>query len=209
MYAAAAHGIALSLGLIVALGPQNVFVFQQGAAQPRLRDAAPTVVAAGVSDTLLVVAGVLGLSLVVLRLPWVRTALLAAGVVMLAYVGYALVASPVLSADPDTESRLDPRGQVGFAASVSLLNPHAVLDTVGVIGTSALAYAGGARWAFAAGALVVSWCWFAGLATAGRLVGASERAGALLRPLNAASAVVVWLVAAYMAWRLLGLLGVV
>ena len=30
--------------------------------------------------------------------------------------------------------------QIGFAISVSLLNPHAIMDTVGVIGTSASVY---------------------------------------------------------------------
>ena len=32
--------------------------------------------------------------------------------------------------------------QVAFAASVSILNPHALLDTVAVIGTSSIQYAG-------------------------------------------------------------------
>ena len=32
--------------------------------------------------------------------------------------------------------------QIGFALSVSLLNPHAIMDTIGVIGTSATIYEG-------------------------------------------------------------------
>jgi L-lysine exporter family protein LysE/ArgO len=39
--------------------------------------------------------------------------------------------------------------QICFTASVSLLDPHAILDTVGVIGTGAPAYAGRERWLFA------------------------------------------------------------
>lgn len=48
------HGFILSVGLIAAVGPQNVFVFQQGAVQPRLRRSLPTVLTAGVADTVLI-----------------------------------------------------------------------------------------------------------------------------------------------------------
>ena len=34
------------------------------------------------------------------------------------------------------------RKQIGFAMSVSLLNPHAIMDTIGVIGTNAAIYEG-------------------------------------------------------------------
>ena len=35
-------------------------------------------------------------------------------------------------------SGISPAKQISFALSVSLLNPHAIMDTIGVIGTSAL-----------------------------------------------------------------------
>lgn len=47
-------------------------------------------------------------------------------------------------------------------AAVSLLNPHAVLDTVGVIGTAIAAQEAVAQSAFAGGALTASWLWFLG-----------------------------------------------
>lgn len=102
---------------------------------------------------------------------------------------------------------LSPERQVGFTASVSLLNPHAILDTVGVIGTSALAYGVSERWVFAGGVVTVSWVWFAGLAASGRLLGRAEStvADAVLTRLDALSAVVIWAVAGYMAWRFLTL----
>ncbi len=37
---------------------------------------------------------------------------------------------------------MSPMKQVSFALSVSLLNPHAILDTIGVIGSSAALYSG-------------------------------------------------------------------
>jgi L-lysine exporter family protein LysE/ArgO len=54
------HGAGLALGLILPLGPQNVFVFSQGAVQPRLARALSVVVAASLCDTLLIMLAVLG-----------------------------------------------------------------------------------------------------------------------------------------------------
>jgi L-lysine exporter family protein LysE/ArgO len=202
--AAVGHGVVLAVGLIVALGPQNVFVFQQGATQSRFRRALPTVVTAGLSDTLLVSLSVFGVSVAVLRYPGVQRALFGAGALFLLYVGWSVYRSPTLSVDGG--EALSAREQVGFTASVSLLNPHAILDTVGVIGTSALGYAGEERWLFAGGVVAVSWCWFAGLAASGHALGRSRSAAAeaALARLDAVSALVIWAVAAYMAWRFVG-----
>ncbi len=38
--------------------------------------------------------------------------------------------------------------QILFAASVSLLNPHAILDTIGVIGTNSIQYIGSEKMGF-------------------------------------------------------------
>lgn len=46
---------------------------------------------------------------------------------------------------PNTLENYEPmstKKQIGFAISVSLLNPHAIMDTVGVIGSSASVYSG-------------------------------------------------------------------
>ena len=40
------------------------------------------------------------------------------------------------SSDIDEQGGISPK-QISFALSVSLLNPHAIMDTIGVIGTSA------------------------------------------------------------------------
>lgn len=207
--AAFAHGTVLALGLIVALGPQNVFVFQQGATQPRFVRALPTVLTAGVSDTVLIFLAVLGVSVVVLQFAWLQVVLFGAGFVFLLYIGWMLLSSPVLSVRSRPEASLTAREQVGFTASVSLLNPHAILDIVGVIGTNALAYSGSTRWVFTAGCLLVSWGWFTGLALAGRALGETADADRWLRYLNPVSAAIVWLVALYMGWQLLGALNLV
>ena len=94
-----------------------------------------------------------------------------------------------------------------FAASVSLLNPHAILDTIGVIGTNALSYSGEERFVFTLTTIIISWCWFLGLALAGRMLGKMDTGGKFIGILNKISAFVVWGVAVYMAIRLLGKFG--
>ncbi|WP_276997057.1 LysE/ArgO family amino acid transporter [Haloquadratum walsbyi] len=203
------HGITLAIGLILALGPQNVFVFQQGALQPDISRALPTVLTAGLSDTLLILLGVLGVSAVVIEFSWLQTTLFGAGFVMLVYIGWTLYTAPAVEVNPHTQEFLGVREQVGFTASVSLLNPHAILDTVGVIGTNALAYTTPDRWVFTAGCLIVSWGWFSGLAITGRALGESANANLWMKYLNVVSAVIVWIVALYMGWQFIHLLAIV
>ena len=81
------HGFILALGLILPLGVQNVFVFSQGACQPKLSRTLPVVLTAGVCDTLLILVAVLGVSVAVLNFLWLKLLLLRAGVVFLGLHG--------------------------------------------------------------------------------------------------------------------------
>ncbi|WP_199693909.1 LysE/ArgO family amino acid transporter [Halococcus sp. IIIV-5B] len=193
--------------MIAALGPQNVFVFQQGAVHPRFRRAFPTIVTAGITDTILILLAVLGVSAVVLRFQWIRVILFGVGFLFLVYIGWALLYSPALAIDLDVEEHLGVREQAIFTASLSLLNPHAILDTIGVIGTNSLTYSGPARWMFAGACILVSWVWFTGLAGAGRLLRETSNVDKWMKYLNYVSALVIWVVALYMAWQFLRSLG--
>jgi L-lysine exporter family protein LysE/ArgO len=196
--AAFIHGFVLAFGLILPLGPQNAFVFTQGATQPRLLRALPVPLVASLSDTLLILMAVLGVSAAVLTLSWVKTALVVIGVLFLTYIGWVS-----WHGDADADERLNEasawplRRQIPFTLSVSLLNPHAILDTIGVIGTSALLYEGSARVTFALACILNSWLWFFTLTVAGRLVGTF---GTIRRLLSRASAIIMWASAAYLVW---------
>lgn len=73
------HGIVLAFGLILPLGAQNVFVFQQGALQPRLYRVLPVVITAALCDTLLITLAVIGVSVVVLTIPILQMGLFIIG----------------------------------------------------------------------------------------------------------------------------------
>lgn len=196
MFAAILHGIVLAFGLILPLGPQNTFVLAQGASQSSLVRALPAVIAAGLCDTLLILVAIFGVSVAVLGVPWLKTALIGGGVVFLLVVGVLLWRNGGGDGENGVRDAWSARRQMAFAASVSLLNPHAILDTIGVIGPSSLAYDGAERIAFAATCVAVSWIFFLGLAVLGRSVSSIRGVRTLL---NRGSAVIMWGTAVYLA----------
>ncbi len=72
MWEALIYGFVLAFGLILPLGVQNIFIFSQGAAHPKLRHALPAIVTASICDTLLILLAVAGVSLVVLTISWLK-----------------------------------------------------------------------------------------------------------------------------------------
>ncbi len=191
------HGIILAFGLILPLGVQNVFVFSQGATQPNLLRALPASVTAAICDTLLILLAVFGLSLIVLQFEWLRITLMAIGIVFLLYMGYSIWRSN--PANTENSEALPIKKQILFALSVSLLNPHAILDTIGVIGISALKYSGAEQMMFTIACVFISWLWFFGLTLTGASFKKLDGSGKLMRVFNKCSAVFIWATACYLA----------
>lgn len=206
LFEAVIHGVILAFGLILPLGAQNVFLFNQGANQATVWRALPAFFTASLCDTLLILLAVLGVSLLVLSFAWLQWIIFGIGFLFLLYMGWA-VWNSTPATDKGTVTPLSPRKQIGFTASVSLLNPHAILDTVGVIGTNSLNYDGVEKGAFTLACIIVSWLWFLGLILAGRWLKQRDRSGVWLRSLNRISALIIWGVAVYIGWSLLQQIG--
>jgi L-lysine exporter family protein LysE/ArgO len=202
MLEAIIHGLILAFGLILPLGVQNVFVFNQGAVQPQYRRALPVVITASFCDTLLISLAVTGVSVVVLEYYWLKMFLLVAGFCFLVYMGFVTWKSKPSISEEERVVLLSPKKQVLFAMSVSLLNPHAILDTIGVIGTTSLTFQGVEKVAFATACIVVSWIWFTGLSIVGRMTGKLDKTGRFILVLNKISAVVMWVTALYIGLTL-------
>lgn len=166
-------GLALGLGLIVPIGAQNVFVFGQGL-DVGLPRALWAVVAAACCDTLLIVAGAVGAAALITGVPGLRYVLLAGGAAFLAFLGVRALRTKVADVAPDAPKVRGVRGVVARTAMVSLLNPHAIFDTVVVIGAAIAAQPRGGRLPFALGTVSASWLWFLVLA-----VGAAALRGVL------------------------------
>jgi L-lysine exporter family protein LysE/ArgO len=196
----------LAFGLILPLGVQNVFVFNQGAAHNKFTNALPAIITAGVCDTILIYLAVAGVSIIVFSFEWLKILLFLVGFFFLAYMGWIIWKNTSEINANQEQNRFSARRQVTFAASVSLLNPHAIMDTIGVIGTSSLAYTGYEKWMFTVACIMISWIWFFSLAISGRKIGQFDKNGKFLKYMNQVSALIIWAMAIYMGYQLYSLL---
>lgn len=204
MSEAVIHGFLLAIGLILPLGAQNVFVFNQGANQSKLIKAFPAVITAGVCDSILISLAVIGVSLVLMSLPLLQIVIYIIGLIFLLYMAWTLWNE---APDPiKQEGGLSTTKQISFALSISLLNPHAIMDTIGVIGTSASAYEGNNKFAFTLTCIFVSWIWFIFLALVGKSVGTIDKSGKLLVVINKLSSIIIIAVAILIIKKLCQLL---
>ncbi len=155
------QGLALNLGLIVAIGAQNAFVLRQGL---RREHVGSVVLFCAVADAVLIAAGVLGMAQALGQSPVLARALALAGAVFLAvYGGQALRRtrhSHRLEAAAGGEG-LRRGAAVAQAAAFTLLNPHVYLDTVLLVGSIGAQQPAALRGWFIAGASSASLFWFA------------------------------------------------
>ncbi|WP_414053947.1 LysE/ArgO family amino acid transporter [Macrococcus equi] len=193
MIQAMLHGILLAVGLILPLGAQNVFVFNQGANHKSMKKTLPVIITAALCDTLLILMAVLGVTLFLNTFPELKLVIYTIGLFFLLYMAYSIWHEQP-NKDKEAEA-MSPKKQIGFAMSVSLLNPHAIMDTIGVIGTSASTYTGELKIAFTLACITVSWCWFIGLAYFGKIVGAMDEEGKFIIILNKISSIIIIVVA--------------
>ncbi|MGK8445625.1 LysE/ArgO family amino acid transporter [Staphylococcus aureus] len=203
MVTAIIHGFILAIGLILPLGAQNVFIFNQGANQPKYRYVLPAIITAGLSDSLLIIIAVVGVSIIIMSLPVLQAIIYVIGLIFLMYMAWIWHDKP--STDGEAQI-MSPMKQVSFALSVSLLNPHAILDTIGVIGSSAALYSGSNKIAFTIACISVSWLWFFLLAILGKIVGSIDKTGKLLTIINKISSIIIIIVALMILQKLIQLI---
>jgi L-lysine exporter family protein LysE/ArgO len=157
------QGMALSLGLIVAIGAQNAFVLRQGL---RREHVGTVVLFCAAADALLIAAGVLGMAQALSQSPGVARALAVAGAVFLAVYGARALrraARPGQLQAAEGGGGLGRGAVVAQAAAFTLLNPHVYLDTVLLVGSIGAQQPAGLRGWFVAGASGASVMWFAAL----------------------------------------------
>ncbi len=149
-------GLLFGMATAFPVGVQSFVVINQGlvAGYPRVFFG---IVTASCCDTLLIVLGAAGVS-VILNAPGTRDAVILVGVVFLLVMGVLALRSS--SDDEQVKSLMRPTAMVAQTVGVSLLNPHAILETVGVLGAAIAAQAAENRLEFAAGVISASWVWF-------------------------------------------------
>jgi len=159
LWSAGIEGFALSMGLILAIGPQNIFVLRQGLLRSHVF---AVCLVCSLSDALLISAGVLGLGSFLAGVEGAELLISVAAALFIAGYGVLRVRS---SMDPvgmsvGEEEALGLGPTIGTALAFTFLNPHVYLDTVLLIGGASSRYASDDRVAFAVGASLASFLFF-------------------------------------------------
>lgn len=150
-------GLLLGLAIIIPIGASSLFVLNQGLqiGFPRALVGVSTVC---LCDSLLIVLGAVGASALLVALGY-KELLIALGSIFLVVLGLI-----TLSTRPSHDkAKAYSRGTVAVVAqavAVSLLNPHAILDTIGVIGAVIATRAVEEQVLFGVGTLSATWVWF-------------------------------------------------
>ena len=152
-------GFLISISLILALGPQNVFVMRQGLLRSHVFAAC---LICSISDALLIAAGVLGVGLFISEIEELAIWMSVGAALFLIFYGCLRI-----------RSALDPKGmEVGEGESKDLwptilaglaftyLNPHVYVDTLLLIGGASSSYVGDEKLMFGIGAATASFVFF-------------------------------------------------
>ena len=169
------EGIALGASLIIAIGPQNAFVIQQGILRQHVFLVA---FVCTFVDVVLIIVGAAGFGTLIAIIPSLKTYFLWGGILFL--MGYGTLSLISSFKYPGDEGSLG-KNESGFstknrksiiitAAGFSLLNPHVYLDTVILLGGLAAQYEIPERNHFAFGAIMASVVWFYGIGYGATLV---------------------------------------
>ena len=169
------EGIALGASLIIAIGPQNAFVIQQGILRQHVFLAA---FVCTLVDVVLIIVGAAGFGTLIAIIPSLKTYFLWSGIFFL--MGYGTLSLISSFKHPRNDGSLEKNESVYStknrksiiitAAGFSLLNPHVYLDTVILLGGLAAQYEIPERNYFAFGAIMASVVWFFGIGYGATLV---------------------------------------
>jgi len=198
-FAAAAKGFALTAGLIVAIGAQNMFVLRQGLKGEHV---APIVLFCAASDAVLIAAGVNGLGSLLALVPGLSLALSLGGAAFLGWYGVSALrraghASSLVTAQGAAMSL---SAALAGTAAFTFLNPHVYIDTVLLTGAVGAALPAPQRPLFVAGAVSASLTWFCGLGFGARLLAPFFARPSAWRALDLAVGVMMLGLAASLLW---------
>lgn len=154
------QGLAISFGLIVAIGAQNAFVLRQGL---RREHVGSVVFFCALADAVLITAGVFGMAEALNDRPQWAQALALLGAVFLAWYGWKALQrmrQPAQLQASEGGENLSRWHAIAQAAAFTLLNPHVYLDTVVLVGSMGAQQPEALQIWFVAGASVASATWF-------------------------------------------------
>ena len=199
---AALAGFGLSLGLILAIGPQNVFVIRQGLMRSHVFAVCLT---CALCDALFILLGVLGAGAYFSSVASLERILVYGAALFIA--GYGLLRlraacrPQAMVVDQLEEQPLRPT--LVAALGFTFLNPHVYLDTLLLLGGASTRFIGSDKVAFASGAILASFVFFFALGYAAkRLAEVFTRPSAWQR-IDAFIGVTMLCIAVFVVWPFL------
>jgi L-lysine exporter family protein LysE/ArgO len=153
-------GLMTSAGLIMAIGPQNAFVLKQGLLKNQLL---VTALLCSFADTILIFVGVVGVGGILAANALLMTLAKWGGAAFLFYYGYNCFQAALKRNVLKAEAGNDLPGlqkTILMCLALSFLNPHAILDTVVLLGSISSQYQERDRFYFTLGAISMSFIWF-------------------------------------------------
>jgi L-lysine exporter family protein LysE/ArgO len=156
------NGLLLGLSLIMALGPQNIFLIKQGA---RRNHAALSAAICFICDVILVIASIVGLHELLLNHPTLKVGMIWLGAAFLLYYAIKTLHSAFSTKKSSINYEHQPHNRtqiILFALGFSLLNPHAIIDTLVIIGSGSSQFPDH-EIVFLLGVITASLVWFSSL----------------------------------------------
>ena len=187
-------GFTLGLSLILVIGSQNAFLLRQGLKQEHVLTIC---LICSISDALLIISGVAGFSVILLRTPWIETAARYAGALFL--MGYGARSFwMTFKAENFLKPSADRNGSLALAITTCLaltwLNPHVYLDTVILLGSVSTQFPG-QKVEFTSGAVLASFLFFHALGFGARVLTPLLNKPASWRMLDFAIGLIMWSIA--------------
>jgi len=201
-------GMALSLSLIVAIGPQNAHLLRMGLGRQHLW---LSVAVCAVADMVLIAIGVMGVAHLGAISDRLFGALLGATALILLLYGWqaakrfwqGLKTPTQKGVAVSSQTPMTRRQAVGAALAFSWLNPHAWIDTAILIGGASLAYQEQARTGFGIGAMAGSAIWFVTLGALAWWLGRRLGQSTVWRWMDGLVALMMWGIAGTLAAQII------
>lgn len=157
------QGFLLCASIIIAFGPQNLFLLRQGLRRQHLFAVA---LFSTLADIVLITMGVGGLSALISTNTTFQLVMTVAGILFLVWCGSRSLISAWRPAQQANDFAAAPTNHNGLYATIlatlsfSFLNPGAYVDTLVIIGSKSLLFNVDERIIFAVGAVLASMFWF-------------------------------------------------
>ena len=195
-------GLGTGLGLIIGIGAQNAFVLKQSILQNHQYIIAAICM---IIDAILIAAGVGGLGVVLTSNKLLLEFSRFGGALFLGYYGFKSFRNSMhnesMRLDLDSK-KISLRQAVITTLALSLLNPHVYLDTCLFIGSIGAQFQEHERGSFAAGAMLSSVVWFAGLSHFSKYLIPLFQKTVFWKILDVLIGAVMWFLAGYLVFGL-------